>query len=768
MEILAPIKSLENAKIAIKKGADAIYLASPNFGARVNASIEIEEIENIIKIAKSNNVKTFITFNVVIFDNEIEKFFNEIDKINSFGATGIIIQDFSFIKEIKKRYPKLEIHASTQMNIHNTNAVNIIKELGVNQIVVPREMSFNKIHKLKENTNIKIEAFAHGALCVSYSGQCYDSTLLDQKSANRGRCSQYCRMPSKVYNKRTQRTIGEGYSLNLKDLNTISIIDKYKSSGVDVLKIEGRLKGIDYVGLTTEAYKNSVEGKDIDPNKLKEVYNRTFTKGLINSEKTKDLINQYRPNNNGIFIGKVKETFLNDNDNLKYYKYKILLELKEKIYKGDNLRFLSTKEEGQIVEKFEVIDNKVLLYSKNKINRGVEVYRTKNNRLIEYYTKEIEEITYKRKKVYVSLKIFKKEVTLEIEENRYSLNVEVFDALKHALSKDEVLDVMSKTKNTDYEIYVNNLEIEENIFVTKKNLKKIRDYIINKCLIKEEREFSLINDNTNNNIINSKKEKTYYFSLKNMDHLKYFIENKLSLNINIMISYSLIEKIEELGNFDLIKEIKKQYKVYLVLPRVLYDEKDEKIKELIKHFDNLCVSELGSLKYKELIKGDIITNFSLNTTNKINQSFLNGIGVDKQILSIELNKNKINFFDFDKSIINIYGAIPVMLMDYCPINSNKVSKCGTCRRCRNNDYSIKDNLNRTFPLVYEGDNKIGLYSEKKLGLFEELKELSNFNNFNLNLLDESEEEIDLVIKSLKNNKTHLKETFKGNFYKEVL
>ncbi len=767
MEILAPIKSLENAKIAIKKGADAIYLASPNFGARVNASIEIEEIENIIKIAKSNNVKTFITFNVVIFDNEIEKFFYEVDKINSFGATGIIIQDFSFIKEIKKRYPNLEVHASTQMNIHNTNAVNIIKNLGVNQIVVPREMSFNKIHKLKENTNIKIEAFAHGALCVSYSGQCYDSTLLDQKSANRGRCSQYCRMPSKVYNKRTQRSIGEGYSLNLKDLNTISIIDKYKSSGVDVLKIEGRLKAIDYVGLTTESYKKAVQGKEIDPNKLKEVYNRTFTKGLINSEKTKDLINQYRPNNNGIFIGKVKETFLNDNDSLKYYKYKILLELKEKIYKGDNLRFLSDKEEGQIVEKFEIVDNKVLLYSKNKINKGVEVYRTKNNRLIESYTKEIEEITYKRKKVNVSLKIFKNEIIIEIEETKYLLNVEVFDALKHALTKEEVLDVMSKTKNTDYQIYVNSLEIEENIFVTKKNLKKIRDYIINKCLIKEENNVSLISSNTNYKT-NPKKEKTYYFSLKQIDQLKYFIENKFDLNINIMISYSLIEKIEELDNFNLIKEIKKQYKVYLVLPRVLYDEKDEKIKELIKHFDNLCISELGSLKYKELIKGDVITNFSLNATNKINQNFLNEIGVDKQMLSIELNKEKINLFNLEKSIINIYGAIPVMLMDYCPINSNKVSNCGTCKRCRNNDYSIKDNLNRTFPLVYEGDSKIGLYSEKKLALFEELKELSNFSEFNLNLLDETEEEIDLIIKSLKDTKTYLKETFKGNFYKEVL
>ncbi len=768
MEILSPIKSIENAKIAIKKGADALYLASPNFGARVNASMNKEEIEKIIKLAKSYNVKTFITFNVVIFNNEINKFLKEIDDIYIYGATGIIIQDFSFISLIKKRYPDLEVHASTQMNIHNKNSVNIIKKLGVNQVVVPREMSFNKIHKLKESTNIKIEAFTHGALCVCYSGQCYDSTLLDQKSANRGRCSQYCRMPSKVFNTRTQKYISENeYSLNIKDLNTLDILDDYKKSGVDVLKIEGRLKGIDYVGLTTESYKRTVDNFEIK-NDLREVYNREFTKGLINKQSSEELLNGVRPNNNGIKIGVVKESKKNDNKALKFYNYKIILDLNKKIYKGDNLRFLESEEKGQVVEKFEDEKGIVTLYSKFKISPKTEIFRTKNNKLIKEYEEEIKFVDYKRSIINTSIKITKKSIEIQLE-NKYNVDIEVFKAQKHDLKKENVIEILKKTKNTDYDINIKNLEIEEGIFLPNKHLKIIRDEIISNH--KKEKETR--KSNHKNVIIDTKnkttqKENTFYFSIKELNQLEYFLKKKQEVKIKIMVFYSLVERLKELNKLYLIEELKEKYQVYLVLPRVLYDDKEEEIKEIIKLFDSICISELGSIKYKELIKGDIISNFSLNTTNTINQKFLSESGVKKQIISIELNEEKIKDFDNEESIINIYGSIPVMIMDYCPINPKKANGCGTCKRCRSNNYQIKDNLNRTFPLRYEGDNKIGLYSEKKLSLFEELKKMKCFSNFNINLLDESDKEIELILNSIKDNKTYIKDTFKGNYYKEVL
>ncbi len=770
MEILSPIKSIENAKIAIKKGADALYLASPNFGARVNASIEKEELKDIIALARSNNVKTFVTFNVVIFDNEINDFLKEIDTIYVYGATGIIIQDFSFIKLIKKRYPDLEIHASTQMNIHNTNAVNFLKDLGVNQVVVPREMSFNKIHKLKKNTNIKIEAFAHGALCVSYSGQCYDSTLLDQKSANRGRCSQYCRMPSKVLNLRTNKYINAvDYSLNLKDLNTINILEDYKMAGVDVLKIEGRLKGIDYVGLVTESYKKKLEKEISNEKNLTEVYNRDFTTGLINSQKSIDLINSNRPNNNGTKIGEVKECLINDNKNLRFYKYKIIMNLEKEIYKGDNLRFLDKEEKGQLVEKFETRNNQVILYSKFIVAPKTEVYRTKNNKIIEEYRQEIKEVENKRRKIEVELKITQKKTVILLNKEKHLLNIEVFKAKNQELQKENIKEVLKKTKNTNYDIYLKDLFIEEGIFVTNKNLKKIRDEIINLFFKKEKTRKTNFEKLEKDKIVSKKLGgRSFYFTINQVSHLNYFLKKQTIKDVKIMISYSLIEKLKELKEIDLIKELKKKYEVFLVLPRVVYDEKEEELLEIIKYFENISISEIGSLKYKEFISGKIISNFSLNTTNTINQNFLKEKGIESQILSIELNKSKIKAFDKETSIINIYGAIPVMLMDYCPINDNKKNGCGDCRRCRSNNFVIKDKLNRSFPLRYEGDGKLGLYSEKKLSLFEELEELKDFKNFNVNIIDEEDKDIDLIFKSINKKKTYIKNTFKGNYNKEVL
>ena len=164
MEILAPVKNLESAKIAIQNNCDAIYLGSSDFGARVNASIKKEEIKEIIEYANKYDVKTYVAFNTVIFEDEIESFFHQIDYIYKEGATGIILQDPSFIKILKTNYPELEIHCSTQMNIHNEKACNLVEELGTNRVVLPREMTFERIKNLRKKTNLDFEVFVHGAL----------------------------------------------------------------------------------------------------------------------------------------------------------------------------------------------------------------------------------------------------------------------------------------------------------------------------------------------------------------------------------------------------------------------------------------------------------------------------------------------------------------------------------------------------------------------------------------------------------------------------
>lgn len=765
MELLTPVKNLQNAKIAIRNGADSIYLASISFGARVHASIGKEELKEIIKLCNDFNVKTFVTFNIVVFDNELEKFFQEIDLINSYGATGIIIQDFSLIRIIKEKYPELEIHASTQMNIQNKDSIKLIESLGVNQVVVPREMSFENIKNLKRDTNIKIESFVHGALCVCYSGQCYDSTLLDQKSANRGRCSQYCRMPSKVFNKEMNNFLKGDYPLNLKDLNNIENLDKYETSGVDVLKVEGRLKGIDYAGYTTKLYKESLEGKNHSKEELKRVYNREFTEGRISGINGRKLVNLNRPNNNGFLIGSVKKTVKNTDKKFLYYKYKIFLNLDYELYKGDNLRFIKKEETGQMVEQFYKDSQCYVLYSNLNIKENTMVFKTKDQGLIDDYLEKIKDINQKRLKIEVDIDISLNLCKVSLNDKVYNLEIEAFKAEKRSILPDDILKVLAKTKNTDYDIIVKSLKVEDNLFIQNKNLKKLRDEIINLYTKSNGNSEKIIKVPKIERTINKLEEDSYYFSVRKKEQLNFFLERKINLNINILIHPHLAGSIK---NSKILSDIKKKYKTFLILPRIVYDDYKKEVDELVSYFDNLCLSEIGSSSYIKEVKGEVISNFSLNTTNQINQEFLKELGIDKQILSIELNKEKIEKFDKNLSIVNIYGSIPVMIMDYCPINKAKGNTCGNCRLCREDNYSIKDNLKRNFPLRYEGNNKIGLYSEDVINLIDEKVKLDQFKNFQLNIVDEGEEELEKIINSLLLDKNLLSSSFKGNFYKEVL
>ncbi len=763
MEILAPIKNLNNAKIAIKNGADAMYLASPNFGARVNASLTLDEIKSIIKLANSHDVKTYITFNTVVFDDEVELFFEQISKIYLMGASGVILQDIAFCKIVKQNFQDLEVHASTQMHIHNTNGVEILLDQGVKRVVVPREMSFEMIKKIKQ-TKIEVEAFVHGALCVCYSGQCYDSTLLDQKSANRGRCSQYCRMQGDVTNIRNGKVLyNEVHPLNLKDLNSLDNLGIFNEVGADSLKIEGRLKGIDYVGLTTSRYKDAKSGKIV--NDLQRVYNREFTNGRISKVNGAELVNLNRSNNNGIKIGKIIGYEINKNKKLGFYKYilKLKLDSNIQINTGDNLRFIyGNFEVGQLVEQLECPDKDVLLYSNFKLQKG-DVYRTKEIGLINTYLHDIQDVKSKYEVIDVDIYFELNKVRYIINKQEYFITLDIFDAKNHPLDYQSVSKVLSKTKDTDYKINIGALEFDGNLFIRNKDLKKLRDDIIRNAKNKRELQDFVLNTG-HGTVEKSNSPAEYYFFLRDLKQVEYFqrvMPKDYKFKINLVINFKIANEVN-------VCELEEKFKVYLELPRIIYDYDNAKVCDMISNFNNLVISEIGSFKYKKLITGEIITNFTFNTTNKINQNFLNENGATSQILSIELNKNKIKNFNLNSSILNIYGKIPVMIMDYCPINLDKIDDCGECRRCRTGNYEIHDNFGRKFPLIYEGDGKIGLYTKKPISLFDEISNLDNINKFMIALVDEGVEEINSIIKSIKTNKNIINKSFKGNFHKDVL
>ncbi len=760
MEILSPVKNLEAAKVVIGAGADAIYFASPSFGARTKASIEVEEAKELIKYARENDVATYAAFNTVVFDDELDTFFAEIDSLYQVGLDAVIVQDFSFINLLKQYYPDLEVHSSTQMHIHNTQAATLVKAEGSNRIVVPREMNYERIKMIKDATELEIEAFVHGALCVSYSGQCYDSTLLDQKSANRGRCSQYCRMPQHtVYAPSGKPVSGGEYPLNLKDQNNLENLEQYQNAGVDSLKIEGRLKSVDYAYQTTKAYRQKLDGGlSVD---LTEVYNREFTDGRINGTNGRQLVNLYRPNNTGKLIGKVAKVEINKAKSLQYYPYVISIELNDGVSLNahDNIRYVAEDfEDGQVVEQFKMVkDNIALMFSKVKPEVEDEVYRTINAEIVAD-AKQAMNVRH-RKPVKMNL-FMKNSVLFYALENGRPVNtgIKFEKAQNKPTTKDEILAKLAKTKNTPFDLIVEDFRYNDDLFCQISKINNMKKEIIESLLeTVNDYKFSNTVDVPSRVLTKQNKDKTIFAEVQNPE--QYDTVRRCLPDAKILIA-----------NEHLAQEIDVTENDYYVTPSVIYDNEADYIYSICDRFENIVASEIGVFnKFRD--SKNVMTNYTFNTTNYINQQKLVELGVSHTLLSIELNEDKLSKFGNDNSVVNIYGRIPVMMMDYCPINMQKSDTCGSCTKCREGDYQLEDKLGRIFPLAYAGNNRIAMLSRKPISLLSKQTQLEEYgiNNFHIRFTLEDKYDVEEVIDNLLDEINDLSfEVNTGSFHKETL
>lgn len=279
IEILAPAGNMESLTAALRCGANAIYTGGKNFSARQNANnLDFDEMRTAIDLCHLYNAKLYIAVNTIITDNQTDEFIKTIKKYALLSPDAFIVQDIG-AAYIIKNITDIPIHASTQMTIHSINGAKIAHELGFSRVVISREADRNLIRNISD-TGIETEIFVHGALCMSVSGQCYMSSMIGSRSANRGLCAQSCRLPF------SHRKNSNEHCLSLKDLCLANHIDKIIDCGVTSLKIEGRMKRPEYVAATVTAYRNAVDGKTPDIETLKAVFSRNgFTDGYFTAEK---------------------------------------------------------------------------------------------------------------------------------------------------------------------------------------------------------------------------------------------------------------------------------------------------------------------------------------------------------------------------------------------------------------------------------------------------------------------------------------------------
>ena len=286
IELLAPAGNMENLIYAVEAGCDAVYLGLKKFGARAfSSNFTDEEVVEAINYCHLRGVKVYVTLNTLIYDDEVDSFLESVDFLHKNNVDALLIQDIGMLDLIRKMYPKLEVHASTQMHIHNLDGVKVMEKLGVKRVVLARETSIDTINYIKKNTNIELEVFIHGALCISYSGECLMSKFIGGRSGNRGECAGSCRMSYDVEDESGRKLNIDNYPISTKDLNTIYYIDKLIDSGVSSLKIEGRMKSKEYVYMVVKLYRDTIDNyyktgalivNEDNLLKLKKIFNRDY------------------------------------------------------------------------------------------------------------------------------------------------------------------------------------------------------------------------------------------------------------------------------------------------------------------------------------------------------------------------------------------------------------------------------------------------------------------------------------------------------------
>lgn len=799
-ELLSPAGSMESLKAGIQNGADAIYLGGSSFGARASATnFDNDELIEAVKYAKLRNVYIFVTVNTSIKETEIEELISYTDFLYKIGVDAIILSDIGVAEVLRKRYPNMELHASTQISAHSLNDVLELKKVGFDRVVLARELSIEEIKEICDNVDIDIEVFIHGAICVSYSGQCLMSSMLGDRSGNRGRCAQPCRQSYKLINKTTGKIIdvNGNYLLSPKDLCSIENIEKILDTGVKSLKIEGRMKRPEYVAVVTSRYRktidNYINNKITDDKKalkedLEAIFNRKFTSGYLMSKNGSDIINLDKPNNVGVKVGEV----LSFNSK----KNKLKIKLSGKLSKGDGIN-LGGGSIGRIIKNGEIFDFGVageiieIDFVKN-IKPKTPVYKTSDKLLVDNANKSFIE-GIENKKINLKCEIFIKvdEKAKFILENIEVYSDEIVEKAKNkGVEIDKIIEKLSKTGGTPYKFVFDNIFVDKDVFVPVSVLNNLRRKAIEKY-----EEYRL--DFSGKRIICPYQHFDYPNGKKVFNGKITLKVHKNSQLDKILENPDISEYIREIytEDFNLLEEYYNKFKtiginlVYSALGVIRNEEYSilEKYLSKInnKIFNKVQISTWGSKNFFKSKFGtkkfnidayfNIYNSYSLRFFEKYFDA--EDITISQEINKFEikslLNKSKEKNANVD---MIIYGHTRAMLTEYCAMGvlTKDCHKDRRCAECARSDYILKDMENREFRLFQDIFCRTEIRNHITLDLRENINEIFELGVDRVRL-DFTYEDSDMVYRILKecveylkySKKFNYKNVFKGHYINSV-
>lgn len=623
IELLSPVGDFECLKAAVQNGADSVYFGAVNFNARASATnFDLTNLKEAISYAKLRGVNTHLTLNTLIKNTEFEDAVLLAKKAYEFGIDAIIVQDLGLARFLIKNFPDLPIHASTQMTIHNLEGALEAQKLGFKRVVLSRELSLEEIQYICANTNIEIETFIHGALCISYSGQCLFSSMIGARSGNRGKCAGPCRLPYELLGtcetkgtdeaKRNVPIASKGYLLSTKDLCGLEFLPKLIDAGVMCFKIEGRMKTPEYVATVTRIYRKYIDlalsdkpyiidKKDVKD--LMQVFNRGgFSNGHLDSKANTSLVFPEKPNNMGIYIGNIA--------NLKPNKGHVFINLTDDISIGDTIEF--EKESTKYTVSELMIKNKNITTGfkkqlvevgrmKGNLHIGDKVYKTNSKELSTFAYSSYQE---EHKKVDLTACItLKKNSPVLLNVSTLSNTNPIFDNISVSLSsdtlpveaksqpldKDRVISQLNKTKDTIFTFKDIDVILDDNLFLPSiKVLNELRrnalDEILliansrilrnaptslnlNETISDKDNNFEGTNTScsiSNDIVTNSNSKKEISVLLNILDENKNYNDLKNVDNVYIPLKYFGNKKYE-----NIIKNICENFNAYIYLPTII-------------------------------------------------------------------------------------------------------------------------------------------------------------------------------------------------------
>jgi len=745
-ELLAPAGNMEALKAAISNGCDAIYLGMQRFGARAYSSnFDLESLEEAVKYSHLRNVKIYVTMNTIVFENEASEMKKQMDDLNEIGVDGIIVQDLAAFDYVVKNFIDMEAHCSTQMGIDDLDGTLLFKELGAKRVVLSRELEIEKVKEIKKIAKIPLEIFVHGALCVSYSGNCLMSGLIGYRSGNRGRCVGSCRKAYELIDKSRDISLGKSYILSTKDLSTIDYVNELK--GIDSLKIEGRMKEPAYVANVVSKYRMALDNKitEEDKENLKKTFNRTFTKGYLFGEDKKDITNILRPNNFGYEIGRISRIFkdmyeikltrtLNQNDIIRISHYNEDVNLTVvKLYDKD----------GNLISK---ADDVCYIKLKEKLSKGDAVYITKD---YSYY-KELESSLEKEfRRFNLDIRVYAyPDSKLIIDAKGFGLNhlyesEEILgQAINNPTTKEQVIKQFTRLNDTVFQL--NHVDFDEcSAFIPVKLLNAARRDIVQALYDLK---------------VNSKKKRTK--ALKAKEKISFTPEKPyLTASVTTKEQYDACVScgIKEIYFENVVRRNQNDYK-----------EKE----------GQLLIGGYGGINHYRK-KNPFVADYSLNVVNSVSCYELYRLGAARVTLSYELNKRQIEdlihaYYEENDGYpaleMIVYGKAPLMFTKYCPLK--RMNQCGVCRT---KSYELKDE-HGTFPIIAHDDCTTTILNGKTLNLLDEMQSIKGIEAFRLNFTVESK---DGVVKTINNALSKLngrvdKTVFdretdtRGHFNKEIM